>query len=325
MTMSPSISEVIVKEERRAFIRDLAASAGLVAALAPDASALAASTPATSVASEKTTVRDRFWMYSTYEGFTGFPAVPGNSRMTPAEAAAYFNLPNVYVAAFAYGKEPCKLLPPLDYHTYLNALRPFKRVVWFLPEEMGIVTEDTLRTLHDVILKYPNVVGLMLDDYFVPTIKGNPGSPLTLEEIDYVQRYFRNIGGRNVDLWVVLYRHNFEQDVEHVVPTYLNKVDVLTYWDAWAREIETLEEDFAKAERLTPGKRKLLGCYMWDFGDNKPIPLPLMQKQCRLGLQWLREGRIEGMMFLGNFLCDRPLEAVEWTRRWIQEVGNEPL
>ena len=303
---------------------DRAAATGAMALSQTTLSAAERKTSAPA-AGRTSTVRDKFWMYSCYEGFTGFPSVPGESRMTPAEAAAYFNVPNVYVATITYGKEPCKALPPVDFHPYLVSFRSLKRVVWFLSEEQSIVTDGTVATVRSLAKTYPNIVGIAVDDYFAPTVKGYPGSPLTLDEIDYIQGQMRNVDDRHVDLWVVAYRHNLEEDTEHIVPTYLNKVDVITYWNAWAREIQTLEEDFARLERLTPGKRKLLGCYMWDFGDNKPVPLPLMQKQCRLGLEWLRKGRIEGMMFLGNFLCDRPLEAVEWTRRWIQEVGDEPL
>ena len=274
---------------------DRAAATGAMALSQTTLSAAERKTSAPA-AGRTSTVRDKFWMYSCYEGFTGFPSVPGESRMTPAEAAAYFNVPNVYVATITYGKEPCKALPPVDFHPYLVSFRSLKRVVWFLSEEQSIVTDGTVATVRSLAKTYPNIVGIAVDDYFAPTVKGYPGSPLTLDEIDYIQGQMRNVDDRHVDLWVVAYR-----------------------------QIQTLEEDFARLERRTPGKRKLLGCYMWDFGDNKPVPLPLMQKQCRLGLEWLRKGRIEGMMFLGNFLCDRPLEAVEWTRRWIQEVGDEPL
>jgi hypothetical protein len=47
-----------------------------------------------------------------------------------------------------------------------------------------------------------------------------------------------------------------------------------------------------------------------------------MQQQCQLGLEWLRTGRIEGMIFLASCICDLNLEAVEWTRKWIREVGD---
>lgn len=51
----------------------------------------------------------------------------------------------------------------------------------------------------------------------------------------------------------------------------------------------------------------------------------LMKQQCELALKLLRERRIEGMIFLATNICDLDLETVNWTRRWIAKVGNEPL
>jgi hypothetical protein len=70
---------------------------------------------------------------------------------------------------------------------------------------------------------------------------------------------------------------------------------------------------------MSPGKQRVLGCYMWDYGTGHPMPVELMQRQVELGAQWLREGRIAGMIFLASCICDLELEAVEWTRRWIAE------
>ena len=64
---------------------------------------------------------------------------------------------------------------------------------------------------------------------------------------------------------------------------------------------------------------------MWDYGEKKPMPLELMQHQCELGHEWLRQGRIDGMIFLASCICDLDLEAVEWTRQWIAHNGDEPL
>ena len=55
------------------------------------------------------------------------------------------------------------------------------------------------------------------------------------------------------------------------------------------------------------------------------MPLDLMRHQCELGLRWLRQGRIEGMIFLASCLCDLELEAVEWTRNWIAQVGQKQV
>jgi hypothetical protein len=50
-----------------------------------------------------------------------------------------------------------------------------------------------------------------------------------------------------------------------------------------------------------------------------------MQQQCELGLKCLREKRIEGIVFLNNGVMDIGYEAVEWTRRWIEKVGDARL
>jgi hypothetical protein len=55
------------------------------------------------------------------------------------------------------------------------------------------------------------------------------------------------------------------------------------------------------------------------------MAVEMMRHQCELGLRWLREGQIEGMIFLASCICDLELEAVEWTRSWIARVGAEPL
>jgi hypothetical protein len=53
--------------------------------------------------------------------------------------------------------------------------------------------------------------------------------------------------------------------------------------------------------------------------------MELMKSQCETGLQLLKQGQIEAMVFCGSWLCDRGLETVSWTRHWIQEVGRERL
>ncbi len=36
------------------------------------------------------------------------------------------------------------------------------------------------------------------------------------------------------------------------------------------------------------------------------------------------EGRIEGMIFLASNVCDLELDTVEWTRKWIADVAQQP-
>ena len=69
----------------------------------------------------------------------------------------------------------------------------------------------------------------------------------------------------------------------------------------------------------------MLGCYVVDYGRKAGIPVSSMQLQCETGLRWLREGRIEGLIFLGNTTLDLGFESAEWTRQWIKKVGDTKL
>ena len=46
--------------------------------------------------------------------------------------------------------------------------------------------------------------------------------------------------------------------------------------------------------------RLVLGCSLYDYGAGKPMSLDAMQHQCERGLRWLKDGRIEGTIFLAS-------------------------
>jgi len=86
--------------------------------------------------------------------------------------------------------------------------------------------------------------------------------------------------------------------------------------------VTILDQNLSKLERLAPKARKILGVYMVDYDEGASAPIPAMQHQLDLGLRWLRDGRIEGMMFIGNTVMDLGFEAVELTRQWILNVRD---
>jgi hypothetical protein len=153
-----------------------------------------------------------------------------------------------------------------------------------------------------------------------PPAPASAPASLSVQQLREVRKQL-NVAGRRLDLGVTLYTY---QLVPQIVP-HLDLCDVISLWTWRARDLKDLEGNFARLKALMPSKRIRLGCYMWDFGDLKLMPLDRMKMQCELGLRWLRQGQIEGMIFLATNICDLKLETVEWTRRWIAEVGDEPL
>ena len=147
-----------------------------------------------------------------------------------------------------------------------------------------------------------------------------PPASCSLEDLREIRKKL-DIPGRKLDLGVTLYTHQLNP----AICRHLGMCDVVSFWSWTADELVKLKENFAKYRQLAPKKRTLLGIYMWDFGMGKPLPMDLMRMQCETALKWLREGEIEGMIFLASNICDMKLEAVEWAKKWIAEHGNETL
>lgn len=264
-----------------------------------------------------TTILDKLWLWAHEAGsYNGAWKLPKPSRITAAEAAFYMGIPNL--VQVRYLDKPA---PPYD--QYAVALRPLKRVVWSIVGAGGCKDNtDEVSRVTDLAGRFPNITGVIMDDFFVREIDatGHTGTGYTPQQLNDIQRRLR-LPERKLDLWVVLY----DRELHLPVQDHLKQCDVVTFWTWESVNLSRLEENFAKVEQYAPNCRKLMGCYMYDFGAQKPMPVAELERQCSIGLRWIREGRIEGMLFVSSSICDLDLEAVEWTRQWIQSVGGEKI
>jgi len=240
--------------------------------------------------------------------------------MTPAEGAFYLGLENMIMVRFAN-----KPAPPFD--QYHLSFLPLKRVVWSIVGDASTTTNDQRTDLDEVLRlaeRFDNVTGAMMDDFFFPEKKLDGSiARHSSAEIRALARKLKG-GKRPLDLWAVLYMHNLNHAKADLLP-YIDSSDVLSLWTWLAKDLPRLDTELAKVDQLAPKTRKTLGCYMYDYGANKEIPVELMEFQCRKGLEWLQSGRIDGLIFLASCICDMGIPAVEWTRKWIADVGNTPL
>lgn len=265
-------------------------------------------------------VKDKLWIWGHEAGSHNGDRwkIKGSSRMTPAEGAFYLGVPNMILVR--YMNKQGLSLPARPFEQYARAFSPLKRVVWSIAGAGGVTEDDEVTVVCDLANQFPNICGVIMDDFFhLPDTNGDVGvfSPPQLKVI----KEQLILSDRQLDLWVVLYH----LDLDLPVGEHLKQSDVVTFWTWDPKEIKNLEQSLERAEKLASSSRLVLGCYMWDYNERKAMPISLMEKQCQLGLQWLQSGRIEGMIFLTSCICDLGLEAVEWTRQWIQRVGEREL
>jgi hypothetical protein len=272
--------------------------------VATDAALAAEDVPATR------SLRDTFWMFGVPAGInnTGW-GVPRPSRMTPTEAAFYLGTPNLFMITVEGN-------PPMPYDQYAVPFRALKRFAWALVGSGGRTAGKERDYVLGMPHRFPNMVGFFMDDFFHRDGSG----ALTATELQEL-RGRMVVEGRKLDLYVVLYTHQLHLPVGPL----LEYCDKITFWTWKSEELANLERNFERLEKLAPDQGKLLGLYMWDYGNKGHMPVELMRRQCELGFRWLEEQRLEGLIFLGSAVSDIELPAVEWSRKWISEVGDERL
>jgi hypothetical protein len=292
---------------RRGFLK-AAAAATVGLSAGQRASAVAAAAGET--VAEPRSVRDTFWMFGVPASVnnTGW-GLPRPSRMTPAEAAFYLGTPNLFMITVEGN-------PPLPYDQYALPFRALKRFAWALVGSGGHTADREREYVLGMPRRFPNMVGFFMDDFF----RRDGSGALSGDQLQELRRRMV-VDGRKLDLYVVLYTHQLHLPIEPL----LQHCDKITFWTWKSEELADLEGNFARLEKLAPDKGKLLGLYMWDYGNKGPMPVERMQGQCELGLRWLKERRLEGLVFLGSAVCDIDLPAVEWSRKWISDVGEQML
>jgi hypothetical protein len=287
---------------RRNFLKASALSVPFVTTLHP--SCISKTNPPAS------TIRDRFWIWSHMEGaYNGQWGLPKDSRITPVEGATYMGIPNIILVR--YEDKPA---PP--FFQYSVPFKAMKNVFWSITGASGITSDEERKHVFELAAGMPNLTGFMMDDFF----HGDSGASLSIEQLKDIRGQL-TINGIPRKICVTLYTHQlFPQFKEH-----LSLCDVISLWTWKSEDLKDLEANFAKTKELCPTQDIFLGCYMWDFGVNQPIPIDRMKRQCELGLNWLNKGDIQGMIFLATNICDLDLETVEWSRQWIKDVGQEKL
>ena len=261
-----------------------------------------------------TKVRDRMWLWGHEAGSHDTEwDIARSSRITPVEAAFYMDVPNMIMVRY-HDK------PEMPFDQYAIPFRRLKQVFWSVVGGAGRSSEEEREHVLALAARNPNIIGVFMDDFFRRAQGEGALGVLSVEELQSLRDQFE-IGGRRLGLGVTLYTHQLGMPLA----AHLELCDWVSLWTWEAPELKDLEANMAKCEQLAPRSRKLLGLYMYDYGLHLPMPLEAMQAQCETALDWLRAGRIEGMIFLASCICDLGLETVEWTRDWIAKVGDEEL
>jgi hypothetical protein len=260
------------------------------------------------------TVRDVMWAWGNPE-----MAKPGPHTLATfaeagcAERAQMLGVPNIVMAGQGLPNDNAKA----DYLT--KEVAGFKRLVWEItPDGTGLgppfVYKDRMAQIRKLADKYPQIEGVLLDD--MSTGKMDRGF-----KPEHIRHIRQQLGDEHpaVKIWGVVYSMSLDRPM---MDECLKEVDVINLWIWKAADLVHLEKYIAHCERVAPRKSIVLGLYLWDYGDGRPMPLDLLKQQCETALELAHAGRIAGIVFL---TINNDPKAVAWAADWIKRVGDQKL
>jgi hypothetical protein len=217
--------------------------------------------------------------------------------------------------------------PPFDAES--EKIKHLKQVVWSAVGAGGLSQHsDDKSDLEEALRQaaiYPNITGAVLDDFFksVEGFATGNGSVArhTVGSIASMSEKLHSFPQRKLDLWMVWYSYQ----LDYPVADYISLCDVITLWTWKGSDLAILDENMAKFIKNTPGKRRLAGCYMFNYGECRPLTNQEMQDQLDCYYRRIKKGDIEGIVLCSNCIADLGLEAVEITQRWLNTVGEEEI
>ena len=319
------------KYTRRDFLRSSAAlpaaifaAQGLVSPSLADALPNAAEAPGPLLPYEPA-LRDRLWMWGHGPRTTdALYSIPKGNGIDQVDAIRSMGIPNLCVIRWLNSPEPENTEDPTKppFGEFCKKLTDTKRVAWSIIDGGAQSYEQKKEWGFDLARQMPNLTTLFLDDFFTDIPNGSTitevKAHLSVDQLKDLRSEMATLP-RPVELAAVLYSGQLDPGIR----PFLDQCDVVSFWTWAATDLAALEKNFRRYREILPEKRTLLGVYMWDFGNMRPVTPEMMTHQLDFALEMFRKKEIEGFIFHCTPLCDLNLAAVEQSRTWIREHGDE--
>jgi len=258
---------------------------------------------------DKIKIADRVWLWGhPKNSCKAYAGAATDTFVTPAECARDFGFTNVYYVPFSH---------PMDIVSLSKDQEGIKKTGLSV-ETWGNAGADKMDETFKLIPLFSNLNRLVFDDFV--SEKAHPhiitSGSVTIPQL---KEYRDRIHAAGLEMWVVYYQAQLDMPVEE----YLQVFDGVSFW-FWH---EPSAEEFDKYSKAfidkTPGKRRLIGCYLWDFGRRKQATAELVRYQLDENKKLMEKGLIEGVVLHNNDFGGLGYAAYEEARSWMHEHKDE--
>ena len=257
-------------------------------------------------------LRDKFWLWGHPEG--RYNHEWGNdkeSRMTPMEACIYLGVRNVFMVPVER---------EVNERQYNKSFKTLNEVGW------GYRFPRDIKKLEEVFgytKEFDNITCVALDDFKCDD--AHEARPI--EELQSFMDRLHSNKPRRLDSWMIIYTYQFGVDaqIDLDFQKYVDLFDGIIMWTWKEEDVALIPEKFEIFKKITENKRRMAGCYLYNFGELKQATGEKVKWQ----LDWWREkllnGEIEGVVLHTNTMADLDYEAYDAACEWMEEHGDEEI
>ena len=263
-------------------------------------------------------LRDKFWLWGHPEG--RYNNEYGNnavSRMTPMEGCAYLGVSNVFMVPVGVN---------VNRRQYNKSFKTLNQVGW---ECFGACSKpEVIDTVIEEAKEFPNITCAVMDDF---KSEGKDGLPrykkMPVSMLKEINEKLHNNPVRSLDTWMVLYTFQFgideKEDAEF--QPYMDAFDGIIMWTWKESDVPLIPEKFEIFKKQTPDTRRMVGCYLYNFGEEKQATGEAVVWQLNFYRELLKKGEIEGVVLHTNTMADLDYEAYDACCEWMEKYGDEEI
>lgn len=258
-------------------------------------------------------LRDHCWLWGHPEGV--YNLMFGNnraSRITPMECCEFLGVKNTFMVPVGIR---------VDRRQYNKSFTTLHEVAWecFDAYKNPAVVETVIEEARE----FPNITRVVFDDFQ----RHGLYKEINVEDLWAIRKRLHENEVRPLEMWMVLYTYEFGEDPEkdEDFQRYIEPFDGVIMWTWEERDVPLIPEKFEIFKALTPHQRRLFGCYLYNFGENKQADGRAVRWQLDWYRERIRDGEAEGIVLHSNPMADLDFEAFDVARDWMKAHGDEAL
>lgn len=267
-------------------------------------------------------LRDKFWLWGHPEGrYNHEFGNEGESRMTPMEACLYLGVRNTFMVPVGVD---------VNRRQYNKSFMTLNQVAWecYDAARNPSVVEPLIAEAAD----FSNITGVVFDDFQ----RGGAAEykKIPVQNLWDVRERLHNNEVRPLTMWMVLYTHEFALDPndpasapydEEAFVDYAEPFDGIIMWTWSEKDVDKIPAKYEAFKKLTEGKRRMFGCYLWNFGQKKQATPEAVKWQLDFYREKILAGEAEGVVLHTNTMADLDYPAYDAAIAWMNEHGDEEI